>query len=202
MVLTNYLSLERQQELLQCCRQGLRQLRQKGSDLSHHKAYGGQMSVAIASLGQWWTLQGYQPPRMDIPQPIYDLAQEVIKPLPFQPLGAREKCCALLAYYDPYERPGVKMGVHQDKDEDKALLVEDGPPIVSFSLGCRAQFLWGGRKRDDPKQKIELSSGDVAVFGGKARLNYHGIARVYPHTEPLNLETKGRLNITVRQAIA
>ncbi|MEJ0042901.1 MAG: alpha-ketoglutarate-dependent dioxygenase AlkB [Rhizomicrobium sp.] len=51
-------------------------------------------------------------------------------------------------------------------------------PVVSVSLGDDALFRFGGTTRKGPTQSITLSSGDVLVFGGPARLMFHGIDRV------------------------
>ena len=67
-------------------------------------------------------------------------------------------------------KTGAKMSLHQDKDEQ-----DFSQPIVSVSLGMPATFLFGGLKRSDKPSKILLQHGDVIVWGGKSRLNYHGI---------------------------
>ena len=59
-----------------------------------------------------------------------------------------------------------------------------GAPVVSLSIGDSARFLFGGLKRKDPVEKILLESGDVFVFGGPARLRYHGVTRILPGTAP------------------
>lgn len=43
-----------------------------------------------------------------------------------------------------------------------------------------------------------LRSGDLFVFGGPARLAYHGVPKVLPGTGPPWLGLTGRLNITLR----
>jgi alkylated DNA repair protein (DNA oxidative demethylase) len=37
------------------------------------------------------------------------------------------------------------------------------------------------------------------VFGGPARLRYHGVARILPGTAPADLGVSGRFNLTFRQ---
>ena len=44
-----------------------------------------------------------------------------------------------------------------------------------------------------------LESGDVFVFGGDARLRYHGVSRIVPDTAPAALALAGRFNLTFRQ---
>jgi alkylated DNA repair protein (DNA oxidative demethylase) len=46
---------------------------------------------------------------------------------------------------------------------------------------------------------VLLESGDGFVFGGPARLRYHGVARILPGTAPQELAGMGRLNLTFRQ---
>jgi alkylated DNA repair protein (DNA oxidative demethylase) len=72
-------------------------------------------------------------------------------------------------------------------------------PVVSVSVGDTARFLFGGLKRKDPVEAILLKSGDAFVFGGPARLRYHGVARILPGTAPPALEISGRFNLTFRR---
>ena len=90
------------------------------------------------------------------------------------------------------------MGLHQDKDEGAASL-EAGLPVVSVSLGDTARFLFGGLRRRDKVESLLLESGDVFVFGGAARLRYHGVARILSGTAPALLRLDGRFNLTFRQ---
>ena len=87
---------------------------------------------------------------------------------------------------------GARMGAHQDKDE-RALAA----PIVSVSFGLSARFRIGQASRGGPTRSFLLDHGDVLVFGGPARLAYHGVDRVMPGLHP----TLGarRLNITFRR---
>jgi alkylated DNA repair protein (DNA oxidative demethylase) len=91
-----------------------------------------------------------------------------------------------------YEQ-SARMGMHQDKDEE-----EFDAPVVSLSLGDTALFRYGGLDRKDPTRSIKLRSGDVIVFGGPARLIYHGIDRLTAGTSDL-LPQGGRLNLTLRK---
>src|SRR6478735_309702 len=95
----------------------------------------------------------------------------------------------LINYYEP----GARMGLHQDKDED-----EFAAPVVSLSLGDTALFRYGGLDRRDPTRSIRLRSGDAIVFGGPARLIYHGIDRLIAGSSDL-LPQGGRLNLTLRK---
>ena len=95
-------------------------------------------------------------------------------------------------------QPAARMGLHQDKDEQ-----DFSQPIVSVSFGVPARFLFGGLKRSDKPTKILLLHGDVVVWGGKSRLNYHGIMPL----QATNIQTnshdafgKCRFNLTFRKA--
>lgn len=89
--------------------------------------------------------------------------------------------------------PGARMSLHQDKNERDLC-----QPIVSVSLGISANFLFGGMRRSDKPLRMRLASGDVVVWGGPARLRFHGIDTL----------TKGehartgccRFNLTFRKA--
>ncbi|MCL2075745.1 MAG: DNA oxidative demethylase AlkB [Betaproteobacteria bacterium] len=87
---------------------------------------------------------------------------------------------------------GAKMGLHQDRDE-----ADFSQPIVSFSFGLSAVFLFGGATRRDKTQKIILEEGDVFVWGGAARLFFHGIAPIKADAARPN--SNYRFNLTFRR---
>ncbi len=101
----------------------------------------------------------------------------------------------ILNYYDADGR----MGLHQDKDEGPESIAA-GIPVVSVSIGDTARFLFGGLKRRDPIEAMALESGDAFVFGGPARLRYHGVSRIMPGTAPAGARALGRFNLTFRQS--
>ncbi|HYS12293.1 MAG TPA: alpha-ketoglutarate-dependent dioxygenase AlkB, partial [Burkholderiaceae bacterium] len=88
---------------------------------------------------------------------------------------------------------GTRLSLHQDRDER-----DYTHPIVSVSLGVGAVFLFGGLKRSDKPLRMRLEHGDVVVWGGPARLRFHGVlpleAGQHPLTGPL------RFNLTLRKA--
>ncbi|KAG0604183.1 hypothetical protein M758_10G151100 [Ceratodon purpureus] len=101
-----------------------------------------------------------------------------------------------------YEQSGA-LGMHQDKDESSASL-KRGSPVVSFSVGDSAVFAYGNERDPEKAEKIALESGDVLVFGGPARMIYHGVASILPKSAPKELIEKsnlrqGRLNLTFRE---
>ncbi|MGL4728576.1 MAG: alpha-ketoglutarate-dependent dioxygenase AlkB family protein [Bosea sp. (in: a-proteobacteria)] len=87
----------------------------------------------------------------------------------------------------------ARMGLHQDRDEQ-----DFDAPVLSVSLGDTALFRIGGTTRGGQTRSVKLSSGDVLLFGGPARLAFHGIDRVMPGTSTL-LPQGGRLNLTLRR---
>ncbi len=103
--------------------------------------------------------------------------------------GALPPEACLVNYYEPTAR----MGLHQDRDEQTF-----DAPVVSVSLGDTALFRIGGTDRRDPTRSFRLQSGDVLVFGGPARLAFHGIDRLYAGSSTL-LDKGGRLNLTLRR---
>ena len=66
------------------------------------------------------------------------------------------------------------------------------------SLGIPAVFLFGGMKRADKPERVELRHGDVAVWGGPARLRYHGVMPLKEGHHPL--VGRHRINLTFRKA--
>jgi alkylated DNA repair protein (DNA oxidative demethylase) len=130
-------------------------------------------------------------------QPIHPETGKPWPAIPDQVLRAWEELsgyphppdACLINFYEPTAR----MGLHQDKDED-----EFAAPVVSLSLGYTALFRYGGLERRDPTKSIRLRSGDAIVFGGPARLIYHGIDRLTAGSSDL-LPQGGRLNLTLRK---
>ncbi|MEW5319191.1 MAG: hypothetical protein WDW38_010357 [Sanguina aurantia] len=101
-----------------------------------------------------------------------------------------------------YEKQG-RLGMHQDKDESSPSL-KAGLPVVSFSIGDSADFLFGSTRDPDTATNIKLESGDVLIFGGPSRMVYHGVSKIHTGSAPQALLTKcglrpGRLNLTFRQ---
>lgn len=102
--------------------------------------------------------------------------------------GAPAECCLINHYTE-----NAKMGLHRDENEE-----DFSAPVVSVSLGDMALFRYGGSERKSPTKSVKLRSGDVLVMAGPARLNYHGVDRIYPNTSSL-LRSGGRLNLTLRR---
>ena len=158
------------------------------------------MSVRMLCLGRHWNARtySYEETRSDIdglPAPILPEQLERLARRAGDAAGftfAPDTC--IVNWYSAASR----MGLHQDKDESPQSIAE-GAPVVSFSIGDTARFLFGGLRRREPVQKIRLESGDAFVFGGPARLRYHGVTRIEPGTAPAALPFEGRLNLTFRK---
>ncbi|KAH0470392.1 hypothetical protein IEQ34_000115 [Dendrobium chrysotoxum] len=97
-----------------------------------------------------------------------------------------------------------RLGLHQDRDESEESL-KKGLPVVSFSIGDSAEFLYSDSRDVDKPKKVMLESGDVLIFGGHSRHIFHGVPCIKPNTGPeilIDESTKlrpGRLNLTFRQ---
>jgi alkylated DNA repair protein (DNA oxidative demethylase) len=159
---------------------------------------GHQMSVAMTNCGDagWVTdRRGY---RYDADDP------EAGKPWPAMPAsfcklagqaaahagfhGFAPDACLINRY-----APGARMSLHQDKDEH-----DFGAPIVSVSLGLPAVFLFGGLQRSDKPLRFRLAHGDIAVWGGPARLRFHGVAPLADGEHAVL--GRQRINLTFRKA--
>jgi alkylated DNA repair protein (DNA oxidative demethylase) len=159
---------------------------------------GHQMSVAMTNCGSlgWVTDRGgYRYDSVDpnsgrpwpsMPASFRKLAREAAAQAGFD--GFSPDACLVNRYL-----PGARMSLHQDKDEG-----DFGAPIVSVSLGLPATFLFGGLKRGDKAQRFRLSHGDIAVWGGPARLVYHGVAPL-ADGEHASMGRQ-RINLTFRKA--
>jgi DNA oxidative demethylase len=87
----------------------------------------------------------------------------------------------------------AQMGLHQDRDEK-----DFSQPIVSLSLGLPAKFMIGGLRRSDTTRSIDLIDGDAIIFGGAARLMFHGVRPLKAGHHPVFGDT--RINLTFRVA--
>jgi DNA oxidative demethylase len=92
-----------------------------------------------------------------------------------------------------YYGTSAKMGLHQDRDEEDL-----DAPVLSLSLGDSAMFRIGAVTKGGCTTGVRLESGDALVFGGPARLAWHGITRIFAGTSTL-LSQGGRINLTLRR---
>lgn len=165
----------------------------------HMQTPGGfRMSVAMTNCGTagWVTdRKGYRydpiDPETGLPWPAM--------PAAFTDLAARAAAEAGFRGFVPdsclinrYE-PGARLSLHQDRNER-----DFSEPIVSVSLGLPATFLFGGLRRADRPRRVRLESGDVVVWGGPARLNFHGVDTLAEGEN--SLTGRCRINLTFRKA--
>jgi alkylated DNA repair protein (DNA oxidative demethylase) len=169
------------------------------SPFRHMVTPGGfRMSVAMTNCGSlgWVTdRKGYRyasvdpetdTPWPDMPNVFMELAREAATKAGY-PSFVPDAC--LVNRYEP----GARLTLHQDKNEN-----DFDEPIVSVSLGLPAVFLFGGLERSDKTVHVPVSHGDVLVWGGPARLRYHGMNPLKDGSHPL--AGGYRFNLTFRKA--
>jgi alkylated DNA repair protein (DNA oxidative demethylase) len=169
------------------------------SPFRHMVTPGGfRMSVAMTNCGAlgWVTdRKGYRYASVDpetntpwpaMPNVFMDLAREAATKGGY-PSFVPDAC--LVNRYEP----GARLTLHQDKNES-----DFEEPIVSVSLGLPAVFLFGGLERSDKTVRVPASHGDVLVWGGPARLRYHGVNPLKDGSHPLS--GGYRFNLTFRKA--
>jgi alkylated DNA repair protein (DNA oxidative demethylase) len=169
------------------------------SKFRHMVTPGGfRMSVAMTNCGSlgWVTDRtGYRYAASDpergspwpkMPRVFMDLAREAATNSGY-PAFIPDAC--LVNRYEP----GARLTLHQDKNEN-----DFREPIVSVSLGLPAIFFFGGLERSDKTTRVPVFHGDVLVWGGPARLRYHG---VNPLKNGFHQLAGGyRFNLTFRKA--
>ncbi|MCG7201640.1 DNA oxidative demethylase AlkB [Marinobacter pelagius] len=169
------------------------------SPFRHMETPGGHsMSAAMTCCGElgWVTdRRGY---RYEARDPVTGQSWPRMPPL-FLELASEAAAAAGFDDFVPdaclinrYRR-GSKMGLHQDRDER-----DFSQPIVSVSLGLPMVFQFGGPRRGDRPVRVPLGHGDVVVWGGKVRRNYHGVLTLKAGDHPLTGAC--RYNLTFRKA--
>jgi alkylated DNA repair protein (DNA oxidative demethylase) len=158
---------------------------------------GFRMSVAMTNCGRFGWISDESGYRYDAVDPITNSPWPAV-PDSFLRTATDAAAAAGFPRFHPnaclinrYE-PGARLTMHQDKNERDL-----NAPIVSVSLGLPAVFLFGGLSRKERPRRLLLESGDVAVWGGPARLAYHGIAPLPAGDHPLT--GPFRFNLTFRK---
>lgn len=158
---------------------------------------GHTMSVAMTNTGDLgWTTDrtGYRYTTLDptsgnpwppMPAPLLTLAQNAAIASGFA--GFTPNACLINRY-----AVGARLSLHQDRNEQ-----DYTHPIVSVSLGLPATFLLGTLRRTDTPRRIRIEHGDILVWGGPARLIYHGVAPIRPGIH--SLTGPFRINLTFRR---
>jgi DNA oxidative demethylase len=208
--LPDWLDLDEQMALVASCRAWGEEA---GGFRSPTMPRGGVMSVKITCLGWHWYPYRYSAtvddgdgrPVAPFPQWLGDLSRRAVSdatalghsPSDAGSTGGRNPArpylpdVGLVNWYGP----GARMGMHVDRDE------RSPAPVVSFSVGDSCVFRFGtadGRGR--PWEDVILESGDVFVFGGPARLAYHGVPKTMAGSADRALGLEGRFNVTIRES--
>lgn len=167
--------------------------------LRHMQTPGGfRMSVAMSNCGQFGWVTDRRGYRYQATDP---LSERNWPAMPAAMLALAERAAQATGFGDfapdaclvnRYE-PGARMSLHQDRNEEDLR-----QPIVSVSLGLPATFLFGGMARTDKPRRLRLESGDVVVWGGPARLAFHGIDTLRDGEHALT--GRCRYNLTFRRA--
>jgi alkylated DNA repair protein (DNA oxidative demethylase) len=162
----------------------------------------GVMSVQTVCLGWHWIPYRYSKfaedsdgaPVKPFPGWLADLGRRAVAAAfgDEAAAAAYQPDVALINFYDGQAR----MGMHADREELSPA------PVVSLSFGAACVFRFGNTEtRGRPYTDVALESGDLFVFGGPARLAYHGVPRTLPGTGPDGIGLPdGRLNITLRES--
>jgi DNA oxidative demethylase len=159
---------------------------------------GHQMSVAMTNCGSFGWVTDRTGYRYDANDPEAGGLWPAM-PASFRELAERAAHHAGFGRFSPDAclinryQPSARMSLHQDRNEH-----DFGAPIVSVSLGLPATFLFGGLKRSDKPHRFRLEHGDIAVWGGPARLAFHGVAPLADGDHVLI--GRQRINLTFRKA--
>ncbi len=157
------------------------------------------MSAAMTNCGRagWITdRRGYRytdvdpesgRPWPELPALFVDVARRASAAAGFR--GFVPDACLINCY-----EPGARLSLHQDRNER-----DFTAPIVSVSLGVPAIFLFGGAERSERPGRWRLEHGDVVVWGGPARLAFHGVVALAEGKHPLT--GSRRFNLTLRKAL-
>jgi len=195
--LPDWLTLNEQRDLVAHCRAWA------GPPAPMHRPRlpsGASMSVQMVCLGWHWSPYRYTRTADDVDgapvAPFPDWLADVGRRAVAEAYGDAERAAAYapdVALVNLYAGD-ARMGMHQDRDE------RTDDPVVSLSVGDACTFRFGNTEtRGRPYTDVELTSGDLFVFGGPSRFAFHGVPRVQTGTGPpgTGLENE-RLNITMR----
>ena len=165
-----------------------------------HMPDGSPLSIRSVCLGWHWYPYAYSrtcddhdgAPVKPFPSLLSRLGTEACVATGFEPVPFD---AAIVNLYDA----SAKLGLHQDNEADE--VIERGSPVVTISLGDTCTFRMAGTTtRNRPHDDVPLASGDLLVFGGPARLAYHGVTKVHPGSGPPTLGVPGRISITLRES--
>ena len=169
------------------------------SPFRHMVTPGGfRMSVAMTNCGSlgWVTdRKGYRYDSVDpetlapwppMPKVFLELAHDAAKVAGF-PEFVPDGCLTTAM------SPGARLTLHSGQD-DPLIMTADCVGVAWSARGVPLR----GRERGDKTTRVPVDHGDVLVWGGPARLRYHGVMALKPGWHPLAGEY--RFNLTFRKA--
>jgi alkylated DNA repair protein (DNA oxidative demethylase) len=196
--LPGWLDLDEQQALIDACRQWAT----APAGMRHPTMPDGTvLSIRSVCLGWHWNPYRYS-------RTCDDHDGAPVKPFPPELRRLGERACGETGFEPvPYDaaivnlyEPGTKLGQHQDRAEGDVVTAA-GSPVVTISLGDTCVFRLGNTvDRARPYHDVLLRSGDLLVFGGPARMAFHGVPRIHPGSGPVRLGLVGRLSVTLRES--
>ena len=180
---------------------------------------GGAMHLQMMCLGSHWNAmtQRYEATRSDLDQ----LAVPPLPPALWELVRAAAETATEACASVPRIEPGAclvnhyghsgRLGMHQDRSEHPGT-IRRGSPVVSISIGDACDFAYADTRPEEADaaltalgggakaKSVRLDSGDILIFGGPARLLFHGVQKIYPNHRPKGLVlAQGRLNLTFRE---
>jgi len=187
-VFQGFLSRERQESIVA----NLRTVVAQAPLFSPQTPYGKPMRVRMTSAGRYGWVSDRSGYRYETHHPAGTAWPEIPDAILdiWVKLAGSERMpdCCLINYYGE----GVRMGMHQDRDE-----ADFSWPVLSVSLGDDGLFRIGNTTRGGKTESIWLKSGDISLMGGDARLTYHGVDKIRFGSSTL-LPQGGRINLTLR----
>ncbi|WJX71592.1 hypothetical protein P8452_55571 [Trifolium repens] len=197
--LKGYISLDNQIKIVKVCRElglgegGFYQPGYEGGTKLHLKmmCLGKNWDPQTSEYGDYRPCDGSVPP--EIPREFLTLVHSAI-----------EDSYSVTKPSESKPFPSISPDICIDKDESDQS-IRDGFPVVSFSIGDTAEFLYCDENDVGKAKEVLLESGDVLIFGGKSRKVFHGVKAIKKETAPLrlyeetDLRKPGRLNLTFRK---
>jgi DNA oxidative demethylase len=170
--------------------------------MRHIPALNGSASMQTVCLGWNWQRSGYT-------KTADELDGASVNGFPAW-LGNLARAAVAMAYEDPdagchyrpdaalinYYQDNTRLEMHRDTG------ARSSAPVVSLSIGDTCTFRFGNTESSDaPYTDVELSSGDLIIFGRESRYAYHGAPfPIHPGTaDPAIGLTNGRLSYTMRE---
>ena len=197
----DWLGIDAQGELVRRCREWSRD---PAGLRTPQMPDGTPLSIRSVCLGWHWYPYAYSrtcddhdgAPVKPLPSDVVALARDAAAAAGYAAAGVRFDA-SIVNVYDS----ASKLGLHQDSAEGEGAIAA-GSPVVTISLGDSCIFRFGNNyTRTRPWTDVQLRSGDLFVFGGPARLAFHGVVRTIPGTAPPELGLRDtRISVTLRES--